>query len=201
MSTTAAPYGLKPINLIGSQPYNGGGARAISMTVNSATAIGTGDVILIGAASAGQPSAATATPVAGTTAGVLGVCVGVSYVDPTLKQQLFGQNIPANAITAGYTNVVIYVNDDPDQLYLLQSAGSVARTVLGKFCALENFGVGTYGNSTIRGATPANTATLAMRIVDFQNTPSSQPGDTYTDLIVKFNHGVLMWQNTTVLAN
>lgn len=201
MAATSAPYGLKPINLIGSQPYNGGGARAIAMTVNSATAIGTGDVIQIGAASAGQPTAMSATPVAGTTAGVLGVCVGVSFVDPVLKQQQFAQNLPANAITSGYTNVFVYVNDDPDQLYLLQSAGSVARTVLGKFCALQNFGVGTYGNSTIQGATPANTATLAMRIVDFQNSPSSQPGDAFTDLIVKFNFGVLMWQNTTVLSN
>lgn len=197
MSTTASPYGLKPVNLIGAQTYNGGGARAVPMTVNSATAVGTGDVILLGAASAGQPSAATATPVAGTTGGVMGVCVGVSYVDPALKQQQYGQTIPANAINAGYTNIVIYVNDDPDQLYQLQSAGSVARTLQGKFCALGGFGVGVYGNSTISGVAPANTATLAMRIVDF----ASAPGDAFTDLIVKFNTGVLMWNNTIVLAN
>jgi hypothetical protein len=168
----------------------------IPMTVNSATQINTGDVILIGAASAGQPSAATST-VTTSTGGVLGVCVGVSYVDPTLKQQLFAMSLPGGAVTAGYTNILIHVNDDPDQLYKLQSAGSVARTVQGKFCALENFGSGTYGNSTIRGATPANTATLAMRIVDFASTP----GDAFTDLIVKFNSGVLMWDTTTVLAN
>ena len=167
------------------------------MTVNVATAFGYGDVVLIGAASAGQPTPAAATVVAGTTAGVLGVCVGVSFVDPVLKQQQFAMTLPSGAITAGYTNVLIHVNDDPNQLYQLQSVGSVARTVQGKFCALENFGTGTYGNSTVRGSTPANTATLAMRIVDFASTP----GDAFTDLIVKFNFGVLMWQNTTVLTN
>jgi hypothetical protein len=196
MALVASPYGLVPVQRLGGTPYNGGAVRMIPMTVNSATQINTGDVILIGAASAGQPSAATST-VTTSTGGVLGVCVGVSYVDPTLKQQLFAMSLPGGAVTAGYTNILIHVNDDPDQLYKLQSAGSVARTVQGKFCALENFGSGTYGNSTIRGATPANTATLAMRIVDFASTP----GDAFTDLIVKFNSGVLMWDTTTVLAN
>jgi hypothetical protein len=196
MALVASPYGLRPINRLGGTSYNGGSVRMIPMTVNHATQINTGDVIVIGAASAGQPSAATAT-VTTSSAGVLGVCMGVQYVDPTLKQQQFSLFLPGGAVTAGYTNILIHVNDDPDQLYQLQSAGSVARTVQGKFCALENFGSGTYGNSTIRGATPANTATLAMRIVDFASTP----GDAFTDLIVKFNAGVLMWDNTTVLTN
>lgn len=195
MSTVAAPYGLVPIAALGSTSFNGGTIRQVPMTVNHATAIYTGDVIIIGAASAGQPSAATATPTT-STGGVIGVCVGVSYVDPTFKQQVYAASLPAGAITAGYTNVFIHVNDDARQLYKLQSAGSVASTVRGKFCALENFGGSAYGVSTIRGSTPANTATLAMRIVDFYSTP----GDTYTDLIVKFNTGVLMWENTTVLA-
>jgi hypothetical protein len=196
MSTVASPYGLKPIALIGGQVFNGGTIREIPMTVNSAVAIGAGDIIQIGAASAGQPSALAATPTTAT-AGVIGVCVGVSFVDPVLKQQQFAQTIPANALTAGYTNVMIRVNDDPDQLYQLQSVGSVAATVIGKFCAVENFGTGPYGNSTVRGSTPANTATLGFRIVGFASTP----GDAFTDLIVKFNQGVHMYLNTTVLAN
>jgi len=196
MSTVAAPYGLRPIQLLGSQSFNGGVIREVPMTVNSAVAVGLGDVIQIGNASAGQPQAIAATPTTAS-AGIMGVCVGVSFVDPVLKQQQFGTTIPANAITSGYTNVIIRVCDDPDQLYVLQSVGSVASTVRGKFCALENFGVNSLGNSTIRGSTPANTTTLAMRIVDF----SSTPGDAFTDLIVKFNQGVLMWQNATVLTN
>jgi hypothetical protein len=196
MASVASPYGLRPVNLIGGQHNNGGAIRQGPMTVNHATAIYTGDVVIIGAASAGQPSAATAT-VTTSTGGVMGVCVGVSYVDPTMKYQLFAQYLPGGAVTAGYTNIMIHINDDPDQLYMVQAAGSVASTVRGKFAALENFGGSTTtGNSTIRLATPANTATLAVRIVDFVDA-----GSAYTDCIVKFNQGVHMYYNATVLAN
>jgi len=199
MASVASPYGLRPLNMLSGVGYSGGAIRQIPMTVNSATAIYTGDVIQIGAASAGQPSAITAT-VTTSSAGVIGVCVGVSYTMPsgTVQYPVQAQYLPANAVTSGYTNINIWVNDDPNQLYMLQSAGSVARTVQGKFCALENFGGSALnGNSTVRGSAPANTAALAMRIVDFASTP----GDSFTDLIVKFNQGVLMWTNTTVLTN
>lgn len=196
MASVASPYGLKPVQLIGGQSYSGGIIREIPMTVNSATAIYTGDVIVIGAASAGQPSAATAT-VTTSSAGVIGVCVGVRYVSPDTKQSLFAQSLPANAITNGYTQVFIRVCDDPDQLYQVQAAGSVASTVLGKFAALENFGGNTAtGLSTIRLSTPANTGTLAVRIVDFVDA-----GSNFTDCIVKLNQAVHMYYNSTALAN
>lgn len=196
MANVASPYGLRPVKMLGGRPYSGGSIRHIPMTVNSATAVYTGDVIDIGAASAGQPAAISAT-VTTASAGVIGVCVGVSYVDPVLKYEIFSQYLPANAITAGYTNVKIHVCDDPDQLYQVQAAGSVAATVLGKFAALENFGGNAKtGLSTIRLSTPANTTTLAVRIVDFVDA-----GSNFTDCIVKFNAGVHMYQNATVLAN
>jgi hypothetical protein len=196
MASVASPYGLKPVQLIGGQAYSGGIIREIPMTVNSATAIYTGDVITIGAASAGQPSAATAT-VTTSSAGVVGICVGVRYVSPDTKQPLYAQYLPANAITNGYTQVFIRVCDDPDQLYQVQAAGSVASTVIGKFAALENFGGNTAtGLSTIRLSTPANTGTLAVRIVDFVDA-----GSNFTDCIVKFNQGVHMYYNATALTN
>lgn len=196
MSTVASPYGLKPISLIGGQSFNGGVIKEIPMTVNSAVAIGLGDIVQIGAASAGQPSALAATPNT-SSAGVIGVCVGVSFVDPVLKQQQHAASLPANAISSGYANVIVKVCDDPDQLYALQNVGAVADTVLGKFCAVENFGVGPYGNSTVRGSVPANTATLGFRIVGFAS-PST---DGFRDTVVKFNQGVHMYLNTIVLAN
>jgi hypothetical protein len=196
MANTASPYGLKPVALLGGRNFNGGTIREIPMTVNSATAIGAGDIVQIGAASAGQPTALAATPTTAS-AGVIGVCVGVSFIDPVLKQQQFANSLPANAVTNGYTNIMVRVNDDPDQLFQLQSVGTVADTVIGKFCAVENFGVGPYGNSTVRGSTPANTTTLAFRIIGF----ASPATDSNRDLIVKFNQGVHMYYNATVLAN
>jgi len=195
MASTASPYGLIPVNLIGGQSFNGGAIREVPMTVNTATAIYTGDVILIGASSAGQPTAAGAT-VTTSTGGVLGVCVGVSYVDPVLKYQVHAQYLPANAITGGYTNVIIKVNDDKDQIYQIQGAGSIAATTRGYQAALGNFGgSATTGRSTVNLVAPARTATLAMRVIDFVDA-----GSSYTDVLVKFNTGVHMYDATTITA-
>jgi hypothetical protein len=195
MASTASPYGLIPVNLIGGQSFNGGATREVAMTVNSATAIYTGDVIIIGAASAGQPSAATAT-VTTSTGGVLGVCVGVSYVDPVLKYVVHSQFLPANAVNSGYTNIIIKVNDDKDQIYQIQGAGSIAATTRGYQAALGNFGgSAATGRSTINLVAPARTATLAMRVIDFVDA-----GSAFTDVLVKFNTGVHMYDTTTVTA-
>jgi len=192
MATTASPYGLLPLNLIGGQSFTGGSIRDYAMTVNSATAIFKGDIVAIGVASAGQPSALTATPTT-STRGLVGVAVGVSYVDPVLKYQVYANFLPANAVSAGYTNVMIRVVEDPDQLYQVQGDGAVAATEIGMNAPLTNFGGSTTtGNSTIAldASATANTATLAVRIVDLVNGPFSTPGDAYTDCIVKFNFGV-----------
>lgn len=192
MATTSSPYGLLPLNLIGGQSFTGGSIRDYAMTVNSATAIFKGDIVAIGVASAGQPSALTATPTT-STRGLVGVAVGVSYVDPVLKYQVYANFLPANAVSAGYTNVMIRVVEDPDQLYQVQGDGAVAATEIGMNAPLTNFGGSTTtGNSTIAldASATANTATLAVRIVDLVNGPFSTPGDAYTDCIVKFNFGV-----------
>jgi hypothetical protein len=195
MASVASPYGLRPYNMLGGRPNHGGTMREVPMTVNSATAIYTGDVVLIGATSAGQPTPAAAT-VTTSTGGVLGVCVGVSYVDPVLKYAVNAPYLPANAITNGYTNVKILVNDDPDQLYVIQAAGSVAATTRGYHAAIENFGgSAATGLSTVRMVAPARTATLALRVVDFVDA-----GSAFTDCIVKFNTGVQMYDATTVTA-
>jgi len=83
MATTASPYGLKPINLIGGQAFTGGTIREYRLTTNNTDPIFNGDLVKL---TAGVPSTVTATPVAGTTLGIVGVCVGVRY-------QLAGQQL------------------------------------------------------------------------------------------------------------
>lgn len=192
MATVQAPYGLRPINLIGGQSFTGGTIRKYAMTVNSATGIFFGDVVAI---ADGEPAALGATPTT-SSKGVVGVCVGVEYTDPSLKYSQWAQYLPANAVNSGYTNILISVVDDPDQLYQVQANGSVTRANIGDNAALGNFGNGstTTGNSKVNlnQATIANTSTLAVRIVDLVvGAPTfSTPGDAFTDCIVKFNFGV-----------
>jgi len=211
MSTVAAPYGLKPISLIGGQSFTGGTIREYLMTTNSATAIFNGDLVALGVSTAGQPTALTATPTTSTT-GLVGVCVGVRYqlAGQQLGYPLYAQYLPANAVNAGYTNIFIRVVEDPDQLYQVQSQGSVGYGSIGKTVALANFGGSTTtGNSTIAlSSTIANTSALACKIVDLVNSSStfggnfpSNPGDAYTDCIVKLNFGVHSYYQSAGTSN
>ena len=211
MATTSSPYGLKPINLIGGQSFNGGVIRDIALSTNVATAFYTGSVIVLSAA--GNPSTIAASPIApefaatsvNGTAGIVGVCMGVQYKDPTLGYSLWGQYLPANAISNGYSNVLIRVCDDPDQLYQIQGSAAFGTLsngpagAVGKNAALAGFtGSATTGlaNTNLvvgtNGASLAATQTLAMRIVDVS---SATALDAYPDLIVKFNFGVHSYYN------
>lgn len=207
MATTASPYGLKPINMIGGQSFTGGTIREYRLTTNNTDPIFNGDLVKL---TAGVPSTVTATPVAGTTLGIVGVCVGVRYqlAGQQLGYPLFAQYLPAGAVNAGYTNIFIRVVDDPDQLYQVQASDAVTTSSIGKNAALGNFTGGTSsttgnttsGNSVInlnQSTIAAPAATLAVRIVDLVNQPStfggnfpSNPGDAYTDCIVKLNFSV-----------
>lgn len=212
MANIASPYGLRPINLIGGQAFNGGVAREIKLSTNVAVAFYTGDVIQLSAA--GNPTSLAATPTT-STAGVIGVCVGVRYTDPTLKYTIHAQTLPANAINAGYTDVFIKVCDDPDQLFMIQGSAAFgtltngASGAIGKNAALGNFGgSATTGLSSVNlvvganGGSLASTSTLAMRVVDVVNNASSggypaSGSDAYPDIIVKFNHGVHSYYSST----
>lgn len=211
MAATSSPYGLKPINLIGGQAFNGGVIRDIVLSDNVATAFYVGSVIVLD--NVGNPSTIAASPtgmdIPGATdadAGILGVCLGVQYTDPTLGYSLWGQYLPANALNNGYSNVLIRVCDDPDQLYQIQGTAAFGTLTngpagaIGKNAALSGFsGSATTGlaNTALavgtNGASLAATSTLAMRVVDVV---SASALDAYPDIIVKFNMGVHSYTNS-----
>lgn len=197
MASSASPYGLRPYNMVGGQSMVHG-MREIKLSTNNSAAIFTGDVIQL--SSAGNPSALTSTITVGTTAGVIGVCVGVRYALPAASTgaYMWGQYMPANAITGGYTDTYIYVCDDPNMIFQIQGSAAFgtltngAHGAVGKNAALGNFSAGSTvtGNSGVNlvvganGGSLANTATLAMRIVGVK--PGTE-SDTYPELLVKFN--------------
>lgn len=202
MAANESPYGLRPVNLIGGQHFNGGTIREFKVSADT-TAFYKGDIITL--SSAGLPSRATATITTSST-GVVGVCVGVRYVDPILGYAVWGQYLPASATTAGFKDIWVMVNDDPDQLYQIQgsaalgtfnsgTAGSGWPGAVGKNAAIALTGTpnAKLGVSDVRllvgtnGASIANTATLGFRIVDVVRGTES---DAFPEFIVKFNAGV-----------
>jgi hypothetical protein len=227
MAATASPYGLRPLNLIGGQPYNGGVIREFTMgTTNNSAAIFNGDLIVL---SAGIPAAvATTSPTAqiipttpgnstNATAGIVGVCVGASFVSPAImKQQLFAQYLPVNAYNNGYRDVAVRVMDDPDALFQIQGTaalgtynsgtnGSGWRGAIGKNAAISfgTAGSTTTGNSGLAlvvgadGGSIATTSTLALRIVDVVRGTES---DNYPEFIVKLNHTLHSYYNPLGVA-
>ena len=183
--TVDAPYGLKPVNLIGGQVF-AGATRQIPIASGYATSIFNGDVVKL--SSDGVLVKETGT----TTATPVGVFVGCSYTDPTLKYQLFSQYYPANTVAS---DIVAYVADDPDQLFkvaLVSGTTVIAgygRTIVGNNVALvQNAGSATTGNSAVAvdGSSAATTVSLPIRIIDVVPETVDASGD-FTEVIVKWN--------------
>lgn len=201
MASTAAPYGLRPINRQGGTPSAGGNTRMFTMTTNLAAPLYAGMVALLNASGEIiQPP--TGGPVVGTTTSrPIGVIAGFRFVDPVLKYELYDTVLPTGAVNAGYTNIRIYVYDDPDQLYMVQSSGSVARASIGRNFAMLNAETGSTiskrSNSSITATALTTTAASCLRLVDFVESVFSTAGDSFTDCIVKFQPGIHAYDNAT----
>jgi hypothetical protein len=183
--TVSAPYGLKPVNLIGGQVY-AGSTRQIPIASGYATSIFNGDVVKL--SSDGVLVKETGT----TTATPVGVFMGVSYTDPVLKYKIFSQYYPANTVAS---DIVAYVVDDPDALFKVAVVSGttviagVGRTVVGNNVALvQNAGDADTGNSAVAvlSTSAATTVSLPVRIIDVVPETVDSSGN-YTEVIVKWN--------------
>jgi hypothetical protein len=193
--TVEAPYGLKPINLIGGQVF-AGATRQIPIASGYATNLLNGDVVKL--VSDGTLEKDTGT----TTATPVGVFLGCRYTDPNLGYELYSQFYPANTVAS---DIVAYVADDPDQLFKIAVVSGttviagVGRTVVGNNMALvQNAGSTVTGNSKVAvlSTSAATTDTLPIRVIDV--VPDTRTGaDTFVELIVKWNWGMHQYQNAT----
>jgi len=107
--TVDAPYGLKPINLIGGQVF-AGSTRTLPIQYGYATNIFYGDYVVLARGFATRASVSTGTGVNQVT----GVFLGCSYTDPVTKQKRFSQYWPASTLAGDAAAVVA---DDPDTVF------------------------------------------------------------------------------------
>jgi hypothetical protein len=170
-----APYGFKPINLIGGQVF-AGSTRNIPIQYNFGTNIFYGDIV---GQSRGFITRSTVTTggsaVTGSAGnGTIGVFLGCTFTNPTTKQKQFSQFWPANTLAG---DAVAIVTDDPDTLFRVAAVtanggttiGSIARSDVGMNVQGSDLaGNVNTGNSSngIVAASAANTSTLPIRIVD-----------------------------------
>lgn len=196
--TLAGPYGLRPINLVGGQVY-AGQTRQIPIASGSATDIFYGDVVALNTAGNLEKVTTTATA-----ADVVGVFLGVTYVNPTTQQPTYAQFYDG-PITG--TTTYAYVQDDPDQLYQAAvvssgtTIGGVTRAAVGQNAELvQNSGITTSGNSRVAVLAATGTATtLPLRVIDVVPETVNASG-SYTEVIVKFNIGIHTYTTADAVA-
>lgn len=196
MSSTATPYGMRPVNLVGGRVF-AGSTRKLPIASGEATSIYFGDVVKMSSGVIVKDTGtSTATPI--------GVFMGCSYMDPTygwtFRQYWPGGTVPqANAQPALTVAPQAFVCDDPFAVFQIQANGPVLLTQIGNNAALvQGSGSTVTGDSGVTAnATTASTNTLPLRIIDFVRGPNSSPGDAFTDLLVQWNFGMHQYMQAT----
>jgi hypothetical protein len=191
--SVSGPYGLIPINLIGGQVF-ASATRQIPIVTNSSTAIYFGDVVKLGndGTISKDTGTSSATPV--------GVFLGCSYTDPTFGKT-FRQYYPG---TTNITDVVAYVQDDPDALFKVAVVSTginisyVTRANVGENAVLvQTAGSTITGDSKVAvSSTTGTTSTWPIRIIDVIPETQSSAG-SYTEVVVKWNQGMHQYLNPT----
>ena len=180
-----APYGLKPINLIGGQVF-AGSTRNYPITNGYSTSIFYGDYVGLSRGEIVRLSVST-----GTAGNQTGIFLGCSYTNPVTKQLTFSQYWPAST-AAG--DAVAIVADDPDQVFkgvvcsATTAVASGARAMIGQNLAMiNNTGSTATGNSKnailAPSDTPATTTTLPVRVLGLVTDTAVALGTaTYTSI-------------------
>lgn len=162
----SAPYGLKPVNLVGGQVFSGS-TKEYPIPYGYNTNIFNGDFVILAKGHVnrfGVTSSAT---------NAIGVFLGCSFTNPVTKQKVFSNYWPAGTAASDAAAVVC---DDPDTVFKAAvcstgtTIGSVAEGLVGNnIQMLDNTGVVASGNSrnAIASATGSfgTSTTYPMNIV------------------------------------
>ena len=196
--TVDAPYGLKPINLIGGQVF-AGSTRQMQIASGYATNIFYGDLVKRIADGTIEKDTGT------TTATPCGVFLGVSFTNASTGQVQQQQFYPASQQIKTGTQIFAVVADDPDTLFKVVTCSSgttvsfMGISAIGNNIALiQNAGSTITGNSAVAidQGTQDTTSTLPIRIIDVVR-DTATGADAFVEFIVKININTHQYTNPT----
>jgi len=195
--TVSAPYGLKPVNLIGGQVF-AGSTRLMQIASGYATNIFYGDLVkrIADGTIEKDTGTATATP--------SGIFLGVQFTNGSTGQVQQQQFYPASQSIKSGTQIFAVVADDPDTLFQVAVVSGttvitgVGITAIGNNATLvQNAGSTTTGNSAVAILdSTAVTATLPIRIIDVVR-DTATAADNFPEVIVKINATMHQYNNAT----
>jgi hypothetical protein len=195
--TVSAPYGLKPVNLIGGQVF-AGSTRLMEIASGYATSIFYGDLVKRVAAGTIEKDTGT------TTATPAGIFLGVQFTNQSTGQIQQQQYYPASQAIASGSKIFAVVADDPDTLFQVAvvsgttTISGVGISAIGNNGTLvQNAGSTTSGNSAVALLdSTAVTATLPIRIIDVVR-DTATAADNFPEVIVKINATMHQYNNAT----
>lgn len=169
MSATSAPFGFRAA-------YNPSGVirpRKYTIASGYATALYSGNPVML------EGTGGTITA-GGTTGDLLGIFLGVEYVDSTGKP-VVSNTWPASTTVLAGTTPVAWVIDDYTTVFEVQNVGSVTQANIG-----EEANTTAHSGNTLTGlaattlAAPNGTTQSQWRIIGFGQQVDNVPGDAFT---------------------
>ena len=188
MSSTAAPFGLRPIGRTGA-----GGQevfRQYPIASGYGTDIAMGDIVQL--VDGGTATTIEKQSAVGTSAmDLVGIFMGCSFTDPNTKQLTFSQLWPASTVAS---DAMAFVVDNPNVEFVIQADGAPTNTgdIYGKNCTL----VQTAPNTTFKVSRVAldiselaTTATDPIKVIDYLGgDQGDEKGTDFPLLVCKFNY-------------
>jgi hypothetical protein len=168
--TIPAPYGLKPVNLLGGQVFSGS-TRNWPIPYGYSTNVFFGDFVQLSRGFVQRAAISNSSSLNQTH----GVFLGCSFTDPVTKQKRFSQYWPASTLSG---DAVAIVCDDPDTVFKAvmvttqggTTVGSASLAIVGKNVVASdlagNVNTGNSSNGVLAPAGTPSTSTLPLRIID-----------------------------------
>ena len=168
MANKDAPFGGRPVRMMGGEPYSGGQSR-YRIASGATTPIYQGDLVTqLTAGVLGRHAATGTVP-------IVGVFNGCSYTDPTSGEQVFKNYYPGS-ISA--SDIIASVVDNPNVVFEVQSDAALpVADLFGNFDIVDGSPVGDTksgrSNTELDVTTGATTATLPLKALDISQDPDN----------------------------
>lgn len=199
------PTGFLPVNLLGGRVYSGA-TRTIPIASGYAQNIGFGDLVTISSSGTIERVDTASGAKAAFASAPVGIFLGCSFTDPTLKYFLNDQNWVSGTVASDAKAVIV---DDPDAVFQVTLTNGSGTQYTASAATQSNVGnnIGYYqpstlvnaaGNSTVSAnlASANTTSTLPWRIVAV--VPESALSDgTFTQVQVIYNFGLHFYRQAT----
>lgn len=181
-----APQGLQPSQYLNGTPWSGQTSE-YQIVSGYATSLFCGDPVYV------DPNGTIVKATLNGNNPILGVFFGVKYTDANGNFVSLPYWL-ANTVTQGALNAAAAIVDDPNVLYDIQSAGTIAAADLN---TNGNLLVGTGGStrtgqsSVVLEGTLTNVATSQVKLMRFTPNPNNGPGIQYNNVLVLINNNPL----------